>query len=206
MHSETTLSQPDSKDLEGSSALAKLKEYIISEYIPQVASSYSAAQFRYFHHFKTTQPRLTKKMIKEGITEVDPITKDSIRISIKLVDRDMNGLLTKSLVFEDNELTNACKNKLQTIDGDELDLLFYEALPEILQTIKNDYIDIISEHTDKLSSLTDYAKQEGIQLSGNVSFIPKEFKKDASVSKSKQESKSIKVKHERSEPKQVFDM
>lgn len=146
------------------SYLSQLKSYLIEELTP-ANERYTSAQFKYFHHYKRYQPKLTKKMMKEGIDHVDPINKDIIRIAIKLVDEEMNGLLTRSFVFEDNQLTNACKNKLEVIDSDELEDLFYNSLPEILQAIRDEYISTINEVNDKLTNLLSYASIEDIKLS-----------------------------------------
>lgn len=166
-------------------SLQDFKDYIIEEYSNDI--EYAACQFKFFHNNKVKEVKLTKKMIKEGITDKpDDIAIDTIRVSIKFVDSELNGLLTKSISFENNELSTTCKNKLVNISSNELENKFVAALPEIIQLISEEYNEIINEHNEKLASLMSYAKSANVD---NKRLIPGKFINKSIPEKTKTKNK-----------------
>lgn len=133
--------------------LTSFKQYIIDEYRDSYPT-FAAAAFKFFHHSK----------VKKGKAGERPVVIDIIRVSLKLCDKDMNGLLTKSISFENNILTRACSNKLVNISPDELEIRFADALPSIIGVIVDEYNDVILEMKDKTVEIHAYAKANDIKL------------------------------------------
>ena len=181
-------------------ALTAFKEYIIEEYQDQYPT-FAAAAFKYFHHAKVKVDKVSKR----------PITNDTIRVSLKLCDKDMNGLLTKSISFENNLLTKAGVNALVNTSPDELENKFAEALPSILNIICEEYNDVILEMKDKISQLHSYAKSNDVSLNGGGSkhVIPTSFKGESIRVDSDEDDideKPSKKNLRKKKDKQVFDM
>ena len=181
-------------------SLSAFKEYIISEYKKQ-CPTFAAAAFKFFHHAKVKVDKVSKR----------PITNDTIRVSLKLCDKDMNGLLTKSISFENNALTKAGVNALINTSPDELENKFAEALPAILNIINEEYNDVILEMKDKISQLHSYAKANDVSLTGSGSkhVIPTSFKGESIRVDSDSDSDdddTPKRSKKNKKDKKVFDM
>ena len=144
---------------ESSTRLQEFEDYILDEY-RDACPTFAAAAFKYFHHVKVKTP--TKRQQADGNTR--PIRIDSVRVSLKLVDSAMNGLLVKSISFENNSLTRACSNSLINISPDELENRFACALPTILSVIQHEYDDVTIEMQDKSTQLVKYAKANDINI------------------------------------------
>lgn len=179
--------------------LEDFKNYVISEYAnDDVVKNYKVAHFKYFHTNKSKEVKLTKKMIKDGVTEKPSnVNVDIVRISIKFIDDNLEALLSKSISFENNELSTACKNSLKNITADELQTKYIKALPMIIQTIQDDYTSIIHEYNTKLQQLSSFEHSQ--QRSQENSSTEHSSKKH-----SKKKDKEVIL--EEPVKKEVFDM
>lgn len=138
--------------------MQSFREYLIAEFKPN-APTYVAAEFKYAYSNKI---KIDKKSNVSLLINV-------IKVTIKLYDKDMNALVSKSISFENNTLPKSAANKLINIAPAELENRFNLALNDISKLIMNDYIESLTDLETKIDSLQRYANV-------NPSITPNEFK------------------------------
>ena len=133
------------------------KDYVIQEYQDELGD-FAACEFKFAHGSTTRTPRKSET----------PIKVDTIKIGIKFYDKDMTLLLTKNLVFENNEVGKCIENKLVNISKDELTNRFCAARQDICKLILQEYFNKRNEVNGRIDDLNKYIGVKGI--------IPDEFK------------------------------
>ena len=77
-------------------------------------------------------------------------------IGLKWFDKDNKLLMSDSIKFVNNLLNAPSKKKLENISTEELENMFMRAKPEILNLIKEDYMEKMAELDYKLGELESY--------------------------------------------------
>ena len=153
------------------------KDYVIQEYKDELGD-YAACEFKFNHGSFT-------KVLKKSST---PIKVDTIKVIMKFYDKDMNLLLNKYLVFENNEVGKCIESKLVNINKDELSNKFNAARQDICKVILQEYNNKRNDVNNRIEDLNNYIGVQGI--------IPDEFK-----------GESIKpVEVEKVKPKKKYEM
>ena len=134
------------------------KQYIIDEFRSN-APGLAASEFKFSHSAKI-------KIDKKSSVSV---VMNTIRVGVKLFDKDLNVLVSKSISFENNLLNKTSKKSLINIAPAELENRFNSALPEIAKVIMNDYIDDLEQAQTKIELLSRY-------IGPDVDLTPSEFK------------------------------
>lgn len=137
--------------------MESFKEYVISEFKPS-APGYVAAEFKFTYSNKV-------KVDKKSMVT---IVVNTIRVGVKLFDKDMNVLISKGISFENNVLTKMSKKALVNIAPAELENKFNAALGEISNVIMNEYQEKLDDVQTHIDCLNHYLGREGI--------TPSEFK------------------------------
>ena len=142
------------------------KDYVIEEY-KGTAENYVAVEFRFSH---TVSERVNKGKVEGETMKVVKV--DSIKVTIRFYDKDMQLLSSRMLTFENNEVPKSISKKLINISPDELANKFMSAKGEICNVILNEYKNKREECSNKMTCLLEY-----VNTSGNKNDVtPQEFK------------------------------
>lgn len=131
--------------------MEEFKDYIISEYKPS-APCYVAAEFKFAY---STKIKIDKK---SGVSIVVNI----IKVGVKLYDKDMNVLVSKTITFENNVLSKTCAKRFVNISPAETENKFNAALTEISDVILGDYVDKLDNVQTQIHNMNRYVGREGI--------------------------------------------
>ena len=131
------------------------KDYIIEEY-KGTAENYVAVEFRFSH---TVSEKVNKAKVEGETMKVVKV--DSIKVTIRFYDKDMQLLSSRMLTFENNEVPKSISKKLINISPDELTNKFMSAKEEICNVILNEYKARREECSNKMTCLLEYLNTVG---------------------------------------------
>ena len=122
-----------------------LKAYLIDEYKAK-AREYVGVEFKFTHSVHIRMDKQSKI----------PLKVDTIRVSLRFVDKDLNTLHSSNVVFENNEIPKSKEKQFMNISPKELNNRFCFAKSDIIRTIMSEYINKRDELNEKIDSLKTY--------------------------------------------------
>ena len=118
-------------------------DYLVSNWSVDGAAS---IEKKYSHSVKVSVDKKSQRERKNH----------GVLISLKWFDKDNKLLMNDSVKFVNNLVNAPTKKKLNNISSDELENMFMRAKPEILNVIKEDYLEKMAELDYKLGELDSY--------------------------------------------------